>query len=168
MIIDANIFFSFIIFNKTENGTVVNLAEMLLIKNYNLKEINHISKQKEKIKELYGDILCYSMNDNEKRELNPNHAVFNMIPQTATITDWMGIFEEFVCQIETFTGKEITETLEPDFTTTTKISRAVGQLSIMAAMKEYFDYHVIMCICGFPFIVVEGSIVDYILENIII
>lgn len=201
-----------------ENATIVNLAGILDKKNYSSKDINPISSQKEKIKELFGDVLCCSMDDNEKIELNPNHAVFNgyvnafkehrpitispdiiwlliiqgfvnhvnnnaeslrsmfvnfngkqeltvkrdnMAPQTATTNDWMEIFTEFVQQIEVFTGKEITETLEPDFTTTTIISRAVGQLSIMAAMKEYFDYHVIMCICAFPFIVVEGSIEDW-------
>lgn len=60
---------------------------------------------------------------------------YDLSHSTATVSDWNGIFSEFVDQITNFTGEEITEILKPNFTTTTPISLAVGQISIMSAMK---------------------------------
>lgn len=85
----------------------------------------------------------------------------NMTPETATIDDWNDIFSEFIDQISGFTGPEITETLQPTFTTTTDITRAVSDLSIMCAMKKYFTYEVCMCICHFPYILIEGTVDDW-------
>ena len=50
------------------------------------------------------------------------------------------IFPDFVQKISEFTGKNIIDTMTPNFTTTTTVSLAVGQLSIMSAMKNYFKY----------------------------
>lgn len=198
--------------------TIVKLAGIFDRRNYSSLNIQPISEQKEQIKSIYGDVLCYSMNENDKIEFNPNHAVFNgyvkafkehrpitispdifwlliiqsfanhvnnnserlrpmfvnfdgkqeltvkrenMTPESATLDDWNEIFNEFAIKISDFTGLEIKETLEPNFSTTTPITKAVGQLSIMNAMKEYFDYHVIMCVCAFPFIVVQGTVNDW-------
>lgn len=113
---------------------------------------NHVNNNAEKLRSMFVDF------DGQKHLIVKRS---NITPQTATIEDWNGIFSEFVGQISGFTGKEITETLEPSFTTTTDISRAVGDLSIMCAMKKYFKYEVMMCICHFPFIVIEGTVEDW-------
>ena len=78
------------------------------------------------------------------------------------LKDWeTSIFPEFVSKIENYTGKNITDVLTPDFTTTTPTSRAVGQLTIMSTMKHYFNYRLILDGCGFPFITIEGSVEDW-------
>ena len=71
------------------------------------------------------------------------------------------IFPDFVKQISEFTGKTIVDTMTPNFTTTTTVSLAVGQLSIMSAFKNYFKYRVSLGGCGFPYVTIEGSLDDW-------
>ena len=78
-----------------------------------------------------------------------------------TTEDWASFFPEFVKQISEYTGKNITDTLTPEFTTTTPTSLAVGQLSIMSTMKHYFSYRMMVIGCGIPHITIEGSIEDW-------
>lgn len=113
---------------------------------------NHVNNNSEKLRSMFVDF-------EGQKHLTVRRT--NITPKTATIKDWDKIFSEFVGQISGFTGPEIAETLEPAFTTTTDITRAVGDLSIMCAMKKYFTYEVMMCICHFPFIVVEGTVEDW-------
>lgn len=106
-----------------------------------------------------GELRSMLVNFYGKKELSVKRK--DITPETATIEDWTGMFDEFVEQIKNYTGEELTNTLQPNFTTTSPTSLSVGQLTIMSAMKEYFDYHVIMCICSFPYIVVEGTAEDW-------
>lgn len=78
-----------------------------------------------------------------------------------TEEDWKIIFLDFVSQISEYTGKDVKNTLKPEFTTTTPVSLAVGQLTIMATMKHYFNYKVFVIGYGFPHITIEGSIEDW-------
>jgi len=71
----------------------------------------------------------------------------NLTPQTATKEDWIGIVDEFVQQISSNTFENITETLEPKFSTTNQVSHTAGMISIMATMKHYFDYRLQMAVC---------------------
>ena len=71
------------------------------------------------------------------------------------------IFPDFVKKISEYTGESIINTMTPDFSTTTNISLAVGQLSIMSAMKNYFKYRLLLGGCGFPFVTIEGSLEDW-------
>ena len=113
---------------------------------------NHVNNNAEALRSKF-------VNFDGKKELTVTRG--GITPQTATIDDWNNIFSEFVTQISSFTGEEISKTLQPCFTTTTDVSRAVGDLSIMCAMKKYFSYEVMMCICHFPYIIVEGSTEDW-------
>lgn len=70
-------------------------------------------------------------------------------------------FPEFTKQISDYTGKDIINALTPDFTTTTPVSFAVGQLTIMSTMKHYFNYRCMVAGCGFSLITIEGSIEDW-------
>ena len=58
-------------------------------------------------------------------------------------------------------GNEIIETLTPDFTTTDINIKLVCQLSIMDSFKKYFDFEMTMCVCGIPYIILEGVADDY-------
>lgn len=85
----------------------------------------------------------------------------DLVYDQMTTEDWASFFPEFVKQISEYTGKSITDTLTPEFTTTTPISLAVGQLSIMSTMKHYFSFRMMVAGCGIPHITIEGSIDDW-------
>ena len=84
-----------------------------------------------------------------------------LTPDTATVEDWNGIINEFVEKVAENTGKQLTDTLEPKFSTTTPTSHTAGCVSIMSAMKYYFEYEVDMEACGFPTITIEGTLEDW-------
>jgi len=87
----------------------------------------------------------------------------NLTPQTATKEDWTGIINEFVEKVEKETKDHIALVLEPKFSTTTPCSHTSGMVSIMSAMKHYFDYKVLMMGCGYPSITIEGTVEDWLL-----
>jgi len=82
-------------------------------------------------------------------------------PETATKDDWVGIVQEFMEQIDKKTKDKIAPVLEPKFSTTTPCSHTAGMVSIMSAMKHYFDYKVLMAGCGYPSITIEGTVKDW-------
>ena len=78
-------------------------------------------------------------------------------------SDWEEtIFPKFNEHISEYTGKDIIDTLTPNFSTTTPVSLAVGQLTIMSTMKHYFDYTCEISGCGFPYITIEGTLNDWV------
>ncbi|OHT09589.1 uncharacterized protein TRFO_21474 [Tritrichomonas foetus] len=74
---------------------------------------------------------------------------------------WEGIFSGFVSKISEYTGEELTKTLIPNFTTTTPTSYTAGLISIMATVKKYFAYNLMVCGCGIPSVTIEGTIKDW-------
>ena len=75
------------------------------------------------------------------------------------------VLEDFSEQINKqmieYLGEEILDTLTPDFSTTTYDSKIIGKISIMGAFKKYFDYEMMLCGCGIPYIILEGTADDY-------
>lgn len=65
-------------------------------------------------------------------------------PYNATKEVWDGIIEEFVQKIEQNVGKEVIDSLECNFSTTSQVSKITSQVTIMSAMKQYFIYRVLM------------------------
>ena len=65
-----------------------------------------------------------------------------------------------------YLGKEILDTLTPNFSTTTYDSAIIGKISIMGAFKKYFDYKMMLYGCGVPYIILEGNAEDYKNNNI--
>ena len=59
--------------------------------------------------------------------------------------------------MEEFLGKEVLETLTPNFTTTDYNSTIICKISIMGAFKKYFKYEMHLCGCGVPYIILEGT-----------
>ena len=64
-------------------------------------------------------------------------------------------------QMKEYLGQEILEILTPNFTTTTYDSSIICKISIMGAFKKYFDYTMMLCGCGIPYIILEGEAEDY-------
>ena len=78
-----------------------------------------------------------------------------------SVFPWETVFPDFVKQITAYTGKELTESLVPAFSTTTPASRIAGQITIMESVKKFFNYKVIMVGCGIPEVTIEGSVEDW-------
>lgn len=114
---------------------------------------NHVSSCPEKLRHMF-------VNFKGKKNLTVTRKDLNFYAMTSD--DWEEFFPEFVNKISKFTGKDITDTLTPDFTTTTPVSLAVGQLTIMSTMKHYFNFCFEVSGCGFPYITIEGTIEDWI------
>ena len=64
-------------------------------------------------------------------------------------------------EMEKYVGDDIINNLTPDFTTTDINTKLVCQMSIMDSFKKYFNYELGICICGIPYIILEGVVEDY-------
>ena len=82
-------------------------------------------------------------------------------PNTATKKVWDGIIKEFVEKIGKHVGQECIDNLECNFSTTSQVAQVTSQVAIMSAMKQYFNYKVLMAGCGISSITLEGSIQDW-------
>ncbi|MCC8424193.1 DUF4419 domain-containing protein [Mucilaginibacter sp. UR6-11] len=91
---------------------------------------------------------------------------------TLTVTDnrieldnpdspWEEVFPEFSKQISENTGAELTNVLTADFSTTTPITKMASQITMLEAMKSYFEFLVINIGCGIPKITLEGTPADW-------
>ena len=78
-----------------------------------------------------------------------------------SLKEWEDIFSNLNEQINKYLKEEIIELITPNFTTTTKTSLAAAQASIMASMKNYFDYDVGCVGCGIPKVYLEGTLADW-------
>ena len=76
-------------------------------------------------------------------------------------SNWEAVFPQFTNQISDYTGRELTNILTADFTTTTQTSKIVSEITIMETVKEYFDYKVYISGCGIPKITIEGTVGDW-------
>ena len=83
-------------------------------------------------------------------------------PETAKPEDFQGIIDEFTQKIKNEIGENIISNLECNFTTSNSVTLATSQMSIMSAMKNYFIYKEIMCVCGISSIKLEGSLEDWV------
>jgi hypothetical protein len=71
------------------------------------------------------------------------------------------VFGEFSEQIREHIGDETHATVTAAFTTTTPISRAAFEISLMAATKNYFSFGMSTC-CGIPCITLLGTEQDWV------
>jgi hypothetical protein len=74
---------------------------------------------------------------------------------------WEIVFPQFVNKISDYVGKEVTDILTADFSTTTPASKIAGQMTIMNAFKEYFRYEIDGYGCGLPQVTIEGTVEDW-------
>ena len=74
---------------------------------------------------------------------------------------WEKIFPEFTNQIAEHTGSEIINLLSSDFSTTTSVEKIASEITIMEAMKTYFEYVVLYAVCGIPEITLQGTTEDW-------
>lgn len=73
---------------------------------------------------------------------------------------WERYFPEFTKQIAKYVGDSLVNTLTCNFSTSTAVTRAASQITIMSAMQEYFIYKLYV-ICGIPQVILEGTPEDW-------
>ena len=73
---------------------------------------------------------------------------------------WEKVFPEFTKQIAAHTGNEIINLLSSDFTTTTAVEKIASEITIMEAMKPYFEF-IVETGCGIPEITLQGTTEDW-------
>jgi len=64
-------------------------------------------------------------------------------------------------ELKKFLGDELINVLTPEFSTTTNDSKIVCKLTIMDAFKQFFNYKMMLCGCGIPYLILEGTAEDY-------
>ncbi len=74
---------------------------------------------------------------------------------------WESVFPEFEKKIAEYVGSDLTSALSCDFSTTSATSKIASQITIMEAMKSYFDFVVVSFACGIPEITLEGTTGDW-------
>ena len=71
------------------------------------------------------------------------------------------LIKEFCDKITENIGKEITDILTPNFSTSTNETIIAGKASIMSTFKMFFDFYFGMASCGIPYIILEGNLNDW-------
>ena len=74
---------------------------------------------------------------------------------------WAESTKQFTEAISNKIGEELVNVLRADFSTTGINERVASEITIMDAMKPYFEYILMICICGIPEITIEGSTGDW-------
>ena len=75
--------------------------------------------------------------------------------------DYENLFENMAEQIKKNIGEELVNTIDFNFSTSSKITKVVGYTSIMSAMKKYFEFRGDCHMCNYPYIILEGSLEDW-------
>ena len=101
----------------------------------------------------------YFVNFEEKKELIVKYPLSDIKEINKEILE--DFSKQIVEQITNYIGKELINILSPNFTTTTYDSKIICQISIMGAFKHYFDYGMMICGCGVPYVVLDGTTEDY-------
>jgi hypothetical protein len=74
---------------------------------------------------------------------------------------WEEIFPEFTRKIAEHAGKDLMELLTADFSTTTPVEKLASEITIIEAMKPYFEFIVFHVVCGIPEITLTGTPDDW-------
>lgn len=112
---------------------------------------NHVNNNAEKLRHLFVNFNGKNtlvVQDNRIRLDDPN-------------SPWPEVFPKFSDQIKKYTSTELTQNLTANFSTTTSVSRVASQITLMNAMKSYFNFMVIYISCGIPKVTLEGTPQDW-------
>ena len=64
-------------------------------------------------------------------------------------------------QMKEYLGEKLLDILTPNFSTTNQDSSIICKISIMGTFKKYYKYSLCLAGCGIPYIILEGSSLDY-------
>ena len=114
---------------------------------------NHININSE---ELRNKLVNFEGKKKLEIDININH--INIIN-----SEYEKFIEKINDKIKSILGKEFIDILTPNFSTTNRKSIIICKISIMNALKKYFEYkmNIGLSICGIPYIILEGNANDY-------
>ena len=75
--------------------------------------------------------------------------------------DWPKLIGDFTSQIDQNTKGDLANIITADFSTTAPVERVASQVTLMESVKSYFDYTVLLIICGIPSITLTGTPEDW-------
>lgn len=75
--------------------------------------------------------------------------------------DWPALISGFTSEIAKYTDNNIATTLISDFSTTGPDERIASEVTLMDAVKPYFEYTAVYAICGIPRITIKGTPDDW-------
>ena len=111
---------------------------------------HHISLNTEKLKDKI-------VNHEGKMEIS----VISEHDLYSPLMDWDTLLNGFDIQIAENTKGNIADIMRADFSTTGNTERITSQVTLMSAVKSYFDFAAIHTICGIPTITIEGTPDDW-------
>ena len=111
---------------------------------------HHISLNTEKLKDKI-------VNHEGKIEIS----VISEYDLYSPLMDWDTLLNGFDIQIAENTKGNIADFMRADFSTTGNTERITSQVTLMSAVKSYFDFAAIHTICGIPTITIEGTPDDW-------
>ena len=111
---------------------------------------NHVNNNAEELRH-------YFVNFEGKKTLT---VCANDISLDNPASPWENHFPSFTSMIASNVGDSLVAILTSDFSTSTLSTRTASQITVMASMKAYFDYEV-MIMCGIPKVVLEGTPDDW-------
>ena len=113
---------------------------------------NHINENAEELRDMFVDF-------SGKKDISIEYDISFIEQVTKEIAEDFSI--KINEELKKYLGEEILDILTPNFTTTTKDSTIVCKISIMSAFKKFFNYRMILCGCGVPYLILEGTSEDY-------
>ena len=113
---------------------------------------NHVNANSEKLRSYFVDF-------NGKKTLTVEYPLDNISQVNRKVLE--DFSEQINKQMIKYLGEELINVLTPDFSTSTYDTKIVGKISIMGAFKKYFKYEMLLCGCGIPYIILEGTADDY-------
>ena len=105
----------------------------------------------------------YFVHFDGKKQLKVKYAIGDINKVDKKI--FVNFSEQINEQMKKYLGKKLLDVLTPNFSTSDYDSKIVCKISIMGAFKKYFEYEMVLCGCGIPYIILEGTAQDY--KNII-
>ena len=113
----------------------------------------HVNLDSEKLRNKF-------LNFDGKKELICKYKIDN--PKSINKDIASDFSEQINLQMKEYLGKEVLDSLSPDFSTTDSNSTIIFKISIMNVFKKYFDYTMYgEASCGIPYIILEGTTQDY-------
>ena len=113
---------------------------------------NHVNANSEELRQYFVDF-------DGKKTLQVFYELSSIVKVNRKVLE--NFSEQINEQMIKYLGKELLDTLTPNFSTTTYDSSIVCKISIMGAFKKYFHYETLCFGCGIPYIILEGNADDY-------
>ena len=113
---------------------------------------NHVNANSEELREYFVDF-------DGKKKLSVEYNLSDIKQVNRKVLE--NFSEQINEKMKKYLGDKLVDILTPNFSTTNYDSKIVCKISIMGAFKKYFDYHMMLCGCGFPYIILEGTAQDY-------